>query len=238
MMSSTVNYGWIYNLETKKTATMWDIYLLGIAITMGGQFFSWNTGLDEGFWCFLSSTILMGIGYICLTLCLAEMMSALPFTGGLYGFVRVALNPFWGFVVAVCEVLQNIFYISASLFYLGEMIRSATGTTKSVYFMVWIIFFSITIPIYVCGGKVFVTITNILALYTFLALLLLFILSMVHGQFDGNAEQNDDFEMNQVMERIHLAGWFYIGIEHLPLSGIYCAKVSLVDSCHLSAYLS
>ncbi len=226
MPGTSIDHGWVYSLDTKKTASIWDIYLLGIAVTMGGQFFSWNSGLDEGFWCFMVSTILMGIGYICLTLCLAEMMSTLPFTGGLYGFVRVAMNPFWGFIVAVCEVMQNVFYIAATLFYLGQTIVRLSGTGKDMYVMIWIMFFCVSIPIYVLGGAVFMRTIRFLAVYTFLMIIVFLIVSMINGDFETYADQKQDFEFDEVMQRFHLAGWFYIGIEHLPLAGIYSLRVS------------
>lgn len=40
-----------------------------------------NAGLKEGFWKFFVSMLLVGTGYLCLTLCLAEMTSMMPFAG-------------------------------------------------------------------------------------------------------------------------------------------------------------
>ena len=64
-----------------KHANTIDICLLGIAIVIGGQFFSWNVSLAAGFWECLLGLILTGMGYLCLVLCMAEMNSALPFSG-------------------------------------------------------------------------------------------------------------------------------------------------------------
>lgn len=40
-----------------------------------------SEGYDQGFWQMLMSVVLVSIGYIFLTLCLAEMTSAMPFGG-------------------------------------------------------------------------------------------------------------------------------------------------------------
>jgi len=48
---------------------------------IGGQFISWNKGLAGGFWEYFLSTFLISFNYLCLNLCLAEMTSALPFSG-------------------------------------------------------------------------------------------------------------------------------------------------------------
>jgi amino acid transporter len=58
-----------------------DVFLLGIAIVLGGQVFSWNTILLSGIWEAFLSMMLTASGYICLVLCSSEMTSALPFSG-------------------------------------------------------------------------------------------------------------------------------------------------------------
>lgn len=56
-------------------------YCKGITIVIGGQLIYWNLALDGGFWPFCLTTLLVGTGYLCLTLCLSEMTSFLPFAG-------------------------------------------------------------------------------------------------------------------------------------------------------------
>ncbi len=56
-------------------------YIYIIVIVIGGQYFGWNYGLTCGFGGFAMSTLLVGIAFICLMLCLAEIASALPFSG-------------------------------------------------------------------------------------------------------------------------------------------------------------
>jgi amino acid transporter len=58
-----------------------DVWALGITIVIGGQFFSWNEGLTAGFGSFAVAMFLLGLAYICLVLCNAELSSALPFAG-------------------------------------------------------------------------------------------------------------------------------------------------------------
>lgn len=72
------------SLEHQKNATIWDLYILGITIVIGGQMFSWNDGLQAGFWACFLSLLLMALGYSCLVLCLSELTSALPFSGKIY----------------------------------------------------------------------------------------------------------------------------------------------------------
>jgi len=64
-----------------------------LTIVIGGQYFSWNTGLDGGFWEYFLSMILTGFAYLALVLCLSEMTSALPFSGNSF-FLSNNLNDF------------------------------------------------------------------------------------------------------------------------------------------------
>lgn len=61
---------------------------LGIAIVIGGQQFSWNAGLEAGFYTTLFTVLFIGSGYYCMCLCLSELTSMLPFSGGAYGFLQ------------------------------------------------------------------------------------------------------------------------------------------------------
>jgi ethanolamine permease len=62
---------------------------LGLTIVIGGQYFSWNVGLVGGFWEYFLSTVLTGVAYLALVLCLSEMTSALPFSGMKVIFLQI-----------------------------------------------------------------------------------------------------------------------------------------------------
>jgi amino acid transporter len=55
---------------------------------LGGQTVAWNTGLSGGIGSFSIATGLIGLGYLCLCMSLAEMSSCLqvPFAGGSFFF--------------------------------------------------------------------------------------------------------------------------------------------------------
>ncbi len=201
------------------------IILVGFLTVIGGQFFMWNTALDEGLWCYLVALVLTGMGYLCLTLCLAEMTSALPFSGGLYGFVRVTTNPFWGFVVAACEVFQSIFYISVCVMHMAELIREAFGDPREHDGIVWVMFFVTALISQLAGGQIFLTWNRFLGGVGIFIVLLYLVLAPIHGDFEHYAHQDDQFIPVRVFERFPLSSWMFLGVEYLPLFSVYCAKV-------------
>eukprot|EP01031_Cornospumella_fuschlensis_P035406 gene35406-42915_t len=103
------------------TASIYNIYWLGITIVIGGQIIFWNLALKDGFFQFLFSVVVVGGGYVCLTFSLAEMTSILPFAGGSYGYVRCTLGPFIGFIVGCCETMEYVLYVATAVAEFGVL---------------------------------------------------------------------------------------------------------------------
>lgn len=72
--------------------------LVGLGRIMACHCFLWNTGLGVGVIPFYLINIFWSIGVTCMSLCLAEMASALPFTG------RFSLHLLHGIVVDLVTV--------------------------------------------------------------------------------------------------------------------------------------
>lgn len=64
-------------------------YCLGISLQFASLLISWPSGLYAGFWPYFLSTLIIGVAYCCIMLCLAEMTSILPFSGTLMFFLYV-----------------------------------------------------------------------------------------------------------------------------------------------------
>ena len=71
--------------QSHRKAGFWDVLCFGICAVIGPHFDLWNRGLSAGFWHFFYIVIAVGICYLILVLCIQEMSSALPFSGGAYG---------------------------------------------------------------------------------------------------------------------------------------------------------
>ena len=67
---------------------------VGLGRIIAGNYFLWNAGLKAGVIPFYVSNIFWSIGVTCMSLCLAEMASALPFTGNFYYFYLFLLLQF------------------------------------------------------------------------------------------------------------------------------------------------
>lgn len=58
-----------------------NLYLAGVSSVISGLLTFWNVGFAFGFWEFCFTTLFISIAYFCMVLCLAEMISILPFAG-------------------------------------------------------------------------------------------------------------------------------------------------------------
>ncbi len=77
---------------------------------LGNRSSGWNGGLLYGYDALAFNFLVSAAGYLALCLCMGEMASALPFSGGAYGFVRAVLGPYLGFMVACCEFVYCTTY--------------------------------------------------------------------------------------------------------------------------------
>jgi len=77
----------------RKHARVWSLWALGVGAVISGHFSGWNFGLAAGgFGGLFYAAIVIGIMYVCLCFCLAEMSPALPHTGAAYSFARSAMD--------------------------------------------------------------------------------------------------------------------------------------------------
>ena len=201
-----------------------QVYLLGIAIVIGGQLFSWNVGLEAGFYTAFVSLLFIGSGYLCLCLCLSELTGMLPFAGGAYGFSRVALNPYLGFMVG-CETVRSIMYVPASLIVFGSLLTQLFGTPSSLEPVWWLLFYVISLALFIRGGKVFWDFSVGIGLVSLLLVIVYCLGSIPALDFamyvtalNEEASTADASSVTSFMRYVHLASWYYIGVEGLPLS--------------------
>lgn len=93
--------------KRQRTAGFWNVYFLGkyiswlnlpndlfyilnipgISLVFADLLISWTDGFERSFWEYVICTVIVGLGYVCLMLCVAEMTSILPFGGKKKPFV-------------------------------------------------------------------------------------------------------------------------------------------------------
>ncbi|RYG91691.1 amino acid permease, partial [archaeon] len=112
-------------------------------------------GLKDGLWSFFLATVVVGIGFICLTFSFAEMVSMLPFTGGCYGYVRCSLGPWWGYMVGCCEATKYIVFHAIMVQQVAKIVYMSLDISSDWAPLIWLGTMAIIVPVQVHGKKMF-----------------------------------------------------------------------------------
>ncbi|KAG1695881.1 hypothetical protein DVH05_019235 [Phytophthora capsici] len=199
----------------------WDIFMLGITIVIGGQYFCWNAGISAGLWSFFTAYLLMGTAYIALCCCTAEITGALPFAGGAYGLARCTLGFYPAFMIGCCEALEYIAYVSTSTIAFVDLVVDTVPETKPYRPLLWGFFYVSALVFHIRGDRAFWTFNLALGVVSLLIVVLYCIGSLPYVSFAKYATDSDLAVVNGVhgfMKALPLAAWFFVGVEALPMA--------------------
>jgi amino acid transporter len=168
----SVNTGPQATTESRYKPGRLDVYLLGITVVLGGQYFDWNEGFEAGLYSFIIAYFLVGIGYLLLTCCIAEINGALPFAGGAYGLARCTLGFYPAFMIGCCDTTEYIVYVSASVISFAELMVEAAPSLEPYNPLIWALFYVAALAITIKGDRAFWYVSGILGALSLFFLLL------------------------------------------------------------------
>jgi len=208
--------------------------ILAMTIALGGQYNRWNDTLHQGFWSTIASLFFNGIGYVCFAACMAEMASTLPFSGGIYGFVRAFVDPFSGYLVSRFEIAMIICYVACLVISIGTFPTSAGVSPKEYEPLWWLFFFATSTGIALIGCNyteywMFIRLIGGLSLL----LLVIFILgSFSYVDYDQFHTIAEPVDVN-TFTRIYQCAGMFRGVQYLPLVSVKLADVSQLTFLYL-----
>ena len=215
------------------TATSKDIWMMGLVIVLGGQMYGWNTSLSSGFGTYATAQIMIGIAYVILVFCLAEISSAVAFSGGSYGLGRVVLGFYPGFLLGTLEMVEYAMMTSSSLTYISTMImgRDFLDYNANCQPLVWLFILVVCMYLCVINRRRTWNVGMLLAIYSLLLILVYCVFSLPNVSFLKYAPLydtgNDDvvtsmanysmisnYSLSQVLagqSSIHKSGLWFVG---------------------------
>lgn len=200
----------------------WDIWILGISIGLGGQYFSWNDGLRGGLYSFLLIYFLVGFAYIALCCCTSEITGALPFAGGAYGLSRCTLGFYPGFIIGCAESIEYIVYVSSSVLALTNMMIEIAPELAGFEPLLWLFFYASSLYFHIRGDYIFWRWNMLVGVLSLFFVLLYCFGSFPHTDFAVNADNDPDFRFVHGVEgflrSLPLSCWFFVGVEALNLA--------------------
>ena len=215
-----------HKLYVRFGLTYVELWALGIAVSIGGQFVSWSEGLIVGVGSYGIACLLVLGGYTTLTCNISEVISGLPFAGGSYGLARCSISNYWGYMLGCIEVIQYIFLVAATLTTLEKLLEMVLPDVQHYPPVTWLILYIIPVLARTYAGIYFWWFVKFVACSSILILLLFVFGSMKYVDFSqyaawpstaDNSVSNPWFigGVNEFMQVYPLATWLFVGVESL-----------------------
>ncbi|GLD92487.1 hypothetical protein PINS_up001046 [Pythium insidiosum] len=200
----------------------WDVLVLGLSIGLGGQYFSWNTGLHAGLYSFMLDVFVVGFAYISLCFCTAEIAGALPFAGGSYGLSRCTLGYFPGYIIGCAEACEYIAYVSSAVMSLAKMIVESIPALKGAEPFLWYLIYAHALLFHYRGDAWFWRWNKLIGCTSLLVVLLYTLGSLPHVDFADHADTDPNFRFVDgvfgFVRALPSACWFFVGVEAVTMA--------------------
>lgn len=192
------------------------------------------SGASYGLGYMILTNVVIGLMYVLLTLCFAELTSIVAFPGGSFGYCRASLGPFWGFMVGVTEMFDNFIVVMISALSVGSACTELFGTSRDIEPVWYLIFYLILYGVHLRGGILlwyFIITCGIFVM----VLIAIYCFGLVSA-IDVNKycmPNGDSFigGSRGFMESLVFPVWFYLGVELVPQTCDRVKNVSIAMSC-------
>lgn len=233
----TVGKEYFEKRTMRRYAGVGSLWALGVGAVISGHFSGWNFGLAPGgFGGFLVAAILIGLMYVCLCYCLAEMSPALPHTGAAYSFARSALGPWGGFVTGLAENIEYVVTPGVITFFIGAYLGGIFGTEAAFQPVWWLLAYGVFLVLNLLGVELSFRVSVIVTLLALLVLIIFWVSAVPSFDLNrwalnigvddaGNAVELPEgggtwfpFGMAGILAALPFAVWLFLAIEQLPLA--------------------
>eukprot|EP01042_Synura_sphagnicola_P013210 gene13210-16781_t len=152
------------------------------------------------------------------------MTSIVAFASGAYGYVRCSVGPFYGYMVACCELMENSFVVMVCVYAMAYGVSVTSGLSRN-FEPLWMFVSYVLLFVVQCrGGWYFWTAMCIFAV-TSVLLVVLYCLSVLVSPDPAHAnlvdESHEKFSRggSRFMVNLYRPIWLYIGAETVTISG-------------------
>ena len=203
----------------RRHARALELWALGVAAVISGDFFGWNFGLAAGgFSGMLIATAIMTVMYAGLCFSIAEMSPALPHTGGAYSFARTALGPWGGYITGLAENMEYILTPATIVVGIRGYAGAILGTPKWFEPGWWVICYAVFVALNVFGVALSFRFSIFIAMASLAVLAVLWIGAIPKFDLARWALDVPSRGTIGVAAALPFALWLYLGIEQLPLA--------------------
>ncbi len=221
----------------RRYARVGSLWALGVGAVISGHFSGWNLGIGVGGWGGLAfAGVIIGIMYIGLCYCLAEMSPALPHTGAAYSFARSAMGPWGGYVTGLAENIEYVVTPAVITFFIGSYMGGIFGTEDWFQPIWWAIFYALFLLFNLLGVELSFRVSVIVTLLALAVLVVFYVSAIPYFDFSRYALNIGVDDAGALVElpdgggpllplgwkgvfaALPFAVWLFLAIEQLPLA--------------------
>lgn len=210
--------------ELKRALGPLQLWAIGVGLVISGHYFGWQFGLSSGGYLgMLIATVLMGIMYYGMVLCIAEMSTFMPHAGGPYAFARRAMGPFAGFMTGIGVILEYFLAAPVVAIGIGGYVNFLFPQVPPI--LVAVILYVFFLIIHIIGIKEYAVLETTIVLIA-LALIILFYAYGLPKVTTHNLLCEGNKLLPQGLKGIWAslpyAMWLFLAIEMLPMLSEEC----------------
>lgn len=206
-----------------------SLWAMAVSAVIVGEFSGWNRGLIEGgFGGLFVALLLITLMYLCLCCSIAELGTAMPYTGGAYAYARAAFGPWGGFFAGLAQVIEYVLSIASIVVTIGAQLNTAffAGSSISVPAPVlWLIVSAVFVFFNAYDTRLFFRSALVLSLGSLLVLVVFWVQAL--PRFDVAQLLAVPTETGSPWLPKGLVGiawaapfaiWFYLAVEQVPMA--------------------
>jgi amino acid permease len=212
-------------------------FVLGLITASSGHFLYWFNALQNQFWSFFACFLFFSSGMLCLTMCLAEINSCLPFSGGSYGFSRITLSGFIAFLSGVCDRINLTAGFARTLYLISLILVNCFQLNIYYHFLFYCLFSVMVFVGFVLYRTFLWEGLQFLCLPILILLFLIILFCCFNNNFNSNVsvsryhhfEERDDVSSvvyHALVDCLPVMFLFYHGIETIPFTANEVHEVS------------
>lgn len=223
--------------------TLWG---LGVGYVISGMYFGWNLGLPEGGTLGLAiATFIIAIMCITFNLSYCELACAIPKAGGAFDYASVALDPVWGFLVGIAQIIEFVLAPPAIASAIGAYSSLFVPSVHPLLVALMAYFFFTAINIY--GVKAAASLELIITVIAVLGILIFVGITLPHFHAKNLTLNAFPHSYLGILLAIPFAMWFFLGLEGVAnvveetinpqkniIIGFSSAMITLVILCFLT----
>ncbi|KAI9321960.1 hypothetical protein BDR26DRAFT_345712 [Obelidium mucronatum] len=153
----------------------------------------WGNTSANGWGSMITATAIMSIWQISVAVILSELMTMLPFIGGLATYTRAAFGPYVGYMIGQCELAEYTIFLAGNLNGLASSLNLLAGWNQKFIPIWWFIIMTFCFGVQVVKNKIFFMCFAFLC-FCGITIVLAFTLPQISVVNSGKWAQRDFFD--------------------------------------------